>query len=282
MFMNKMTLLSIDQVFGDNKIDIIKKYGTKCGITDFSILLDGFVLNDFHVNNGFSLIDRTGMWLSQTPYNDDNVYIVDHRGCKNYTNNIKRQSGGRPVLLWDSIFEFYNKFSQDNIIEVEYCEYPQEVVNDDLSYKLEVLYGINELEETGKVYTTDCSRDCNSNAKFMARDFIEYIFEGKKYIRFATEKSYSNGNLLSDGRKIYPNYVYWVRVDPIVWIIDLKNHDILSKNILFSGIQFNNYNKINTCFEDSDIYYFLNEVFSKNIIPIQKNNKKLVRSLNYY
>ena len=37
--MNDFTFLTEKQVFGDNRLEIFEKYGTKCAITDFSILL---------------------------------------------------------------------------------------------------------------------------------------------------------------------------------------------------------------------------------------------------
>ena len=42
------TFLDEEQVFGDKQLDIIKKYGTKCAITDFSILLGGYVSEDYY------------------------------------------------------------------------------------------------------------------------------------------------------------------------------------------------------------------------------------------
>ena len=39
--MNNFTFLTDEQIYGNNKLDIISRYGTKCAITDFSILLRG-------------------------------------------------------------------------------------------------------------------------------------------------------------------------------------------------------------------------------------------------
>ena len=267
----EVTLLNKDQVFG-NQIDIIKKYGSKACITDFSILLDGFVLNNYHVFNGFSLKDRTGMWITKSSYDNNNIYIVDHRGCRDIKNNLGRQCGGRPVLLWNNDDNFYN-----DIYESNFGEYPQTIANVNISNKLSALYEMGELEETGKFYTLDSSHDKGSNAKFMGRDFIEYELNGHKYIRFVTDNSYCNGNLLSDGRKIYANNVYWVNIEPITWIVDSKNKLALSKNILFAGIQYNNYDKDNCKFEDSDFYKYLFDVFLSDIVPSKINNKQLVK-----
>ena len=278
MFMNKLTFLTKGQVFGANKIDIIKQYGSKCSISDFAILLDGFVLNSYHVFGGYGLEDRTGMWFTKSSYNSNSVFIVDHRGCKNITDNLRRQCGARPVLLWDSFNSHLKDKLKQNIFEIEHGEYPQCIVSESFSRKLELLYDLNELNCTGKIYTLDSARKINSNALFMARDFVEYEYEGKKYIRFVTDNSYCNGNLLSDGRKIYPNYVYWIKVEAIKWIIDLDMNIGLSKNILFSGIQYNNYNKSNSNFEESDIYIFMNEIFINDIIPSKNKSKKLIKN----
>ena len=82
----EITLLDKDYIFGNSQIDIIKKYGSKASISDFSILLDGFVLNNYHIFNGYSLKDRTGMWFTKSSYNENFVYIVDHRGYKDIKN----------------------------------------------------------------------------------------------------------------------------------------------------------------------------------------------------
>ena len=268
----EVTLLNKDQVFGNEKIDIIKKYGSKACITDFSILLDGFVLNSYHVFNGYSLKDRTGMWLTKSSYDRDNIYIVDHRGYRDIKNKLGRQCGGRPVLLWNNEFSFNNE-----ICEVNFGEYPQSVANESISLELSNLYEIDELRKTGKIYTLDSSHNSNSNAKFMARDFVEYELNGHKYIRFIVDNSYCQGNFLSDGKKIYPHNVYWINVEPITWIVDYKNNLAISKYILFSGIQYNCYDKDNNIFADSCIYNYLNDIFLNDIVPSKINNKQLVK-----
>ena len=270
--MEKITFLTKDQVFGDDKIDIIKQYGSKCSITDFAILLDGFVLNNTFTG-GFSLDKRTGMWFTSSFYDENNAFIVDNRGCKSVISNIKRQCGGRPVLLWDFLSFHY----QNNIYEIKYGEYPQNIVGFKENTVLESLYKQGLLNEKDKTYTIDQPHNSYSNAKFMAREFTQYEYNNQKYIRFVTGNSYCNGNVLSDGSKIIPNSVYWIKVEPITWIMDINNGMMLSKNILFAGIQFNNYDKINTNFIESDIYSFLNEIFIKDIESTYSNNKQLVK-----
>ncbi len=277
--MKKLILPTIDQIYGSQKISIFSKYGTRSTISDFSILKDGFVSNNFYVNGGYSLISRTGMWYTQTIKDDNNVHVVDHRGYKTSISNLKRQCGIRPVLLCDEIVEeMHFRALEPDLVEFQYGEYPFIIADERTSRKMELLYHLDLLEKTGKIYVTDTSRSSvDSNAIFMATDYDEYFFEGNKYIRLETLDSYCNVNILSDGQNIHSQGIYWVKVKPIVWIMDLKTDFTISKDILLAGIQFNNYNKTNSCFSDSDIYAYLNNIMINNIEPSLVRQKCLVR-----
>ena len=50
--MNNFTFLTDEQIFYDDQLDILKKYGRKCAITDFSILLGGYVTENFYTSEG--------------------------------------------------------------------------------------------------------------------------------------------------------------------------------------------------------------------------------------
>ncbi len=51
--MSDFTFLTEEQIFGSNQIDVIKKRGTKAAISDFSILLGGWV-SDYHIDSDSS------------------------------------------------------------------------------------------------------------------------------------------------------------------------------------------------------------------------------------
>lgn len=277
--MKKLILPTIDQVYGSQKNVIFSKYGTRSTISDFSILKDGFVSNNFYINGGYSLISRTGMWFTQSIKDDNSVYVIDHRGYKKSFSNLKRQCGIRPVLLCDEIVEeMHFRSLASDIVEFQYGEYPFVIFDWRTSEKLELLFNMDLLEKTGKTYVTDTSRsNVDSNAVFMATEYDEYIFEGNKYIRLETLDSYCNVNYLSDGRNIRSLGIYWLKVKPIVWIMDLKTDFIISKDILLAGLQFNNYNKTNSSFSESDMYSYLNNIMVYNIEPSLVNQKHLVR-----
>ena len=60
--MTDFTFLTDEQIFGNDKLDIIKKYGRKCAITDFSILLGGYVSGAYYTSEGNTRKDLTGWW----------------------------------------------------------------------------------------------------------------------------------------------------------------------------------------------------------------------------
>ena len=140
----------------------------------------------------------------------------------------------------------------DEIIEVEYGWYPQTVLNFEDSLLLEEELKLGNLKTTGKTYTTDSTFYFNRWSGFTSAEYIEYAYEGNKYVRFIANEN-SEGGALSDGRKIKKGEAYWVKVEPIVWLVD-KDADIaLSKKLLFSGMQYSNNQKFNDTFKKSDI-----------------------------
>jgi len=74
-FMIKLTLLEISRIFGEKALSIFEKYGTKAAITDFAILLGGYV-SDFTVNDSNQLKDRTGWYWTKTDYNKTDARAV--------------------------------------------------------------------------------------------------------------------------------------------------------------------------------------------------------------
>ena len=70
------TFLTEEQIFGIDKLEIFEKYGTKCEITDFAILLGGYENLDYYTSEGISKEYRTGKWWTKTSFKN-NIYAVD-------------------------------------------------------------------------------------------------------------------------------------------------------------------------------------------------------------
>lgn len=78
----------------------------------------------------------------------------------------------------------------------------------------------------------------------------------------------NNGYTLSDGRTISSPNGYWIKVEPIEWLVDEENDIAITKKIIVSGIQFDlSLTQNNTTFEETNIKKYLDNHLIKDIIP---------------
>ena len=275
--MVELTIPSLDQI---NNLEVFKKYGEEASITDFSILLGGYVNNSYYTKEGNTLEDRTGFYWTRIDDGDNYDYVVFWYNYDFYRRVDSRYGGARPVLPYSSISNISQNITkiEDGILEVEYGEYPQKAVSKDLQQKLEVLYKNNNLNKTGKTYTTDSRKYDEYDKAFQTQIHIEYEYNGKKYIRVKANSCFGGSEFdLSNGEKYRDGYYVWVEVSPIKWIVDEKEDIAVTKNLIFSGIQFNREKNYKGNFKSTDMYKFLNEIFIKDIIPSKKDLEEIVR-----
>ena len=267
------TFLTEEQCFGDKQLDILKKYGTKCAITDFSILLGGYVARDYYTSEGNTRKDRTGWWWAKTPY-IKSTCVANGNGDSYRANVYVRCIGARPALTYSEVSSVFSNGvrGRNGILEVEYGEYPQTIVDEIYSRELESAYNNASLRTTGKNYTTDSVRIRDIDIHFKARTHAEYEYNGKKYIRFVGDSN-CDGEILSDGRIIQEGTAYWIEVEPIKWMIDERTNIALSKKLIFSGVQFNFEESYNGNFSTTDIKKYMDTHFSKDIIPSKVNTE---------
>ena len=265
--MNNFTFLTDEQIFGNNQLDIISRYGTKCAITDFSILLGGYVTSYYYTSEGNARKDRTGWWWTKSSDGDNDAIVVSKSGDRSWFNVSKRSGGYRPALPYSSIQSISSNGLRgaNGIKEIEYGEYPQTIVDENYSRELERAYNNRSLGTTGKNYTTDSVRYQDTDTSFRARTHTEYEYNGSKYIRFVGDLN-CEGEVLSDGRTIETGQAYWVRVEPITWLVDERANIALSKKLIFSGLQFKNRRDYKGDFDRTDIKQFMDNYFSKEIV----------------
>ncbi len=249
---NEITLLSEEQVFGSNKIDVIEQLGGKCAITDFAILLGA---------------GTTDMWYLLSSDGDGHVCSVLKDGSYASACAGTRSGGIRPVLPFSDISDISKNEvrGSSGFLEVEYGEYPQYVVDDaNLRRSLYRAFASGLLKKTGKYYTTDSRRwDANSKS-FKEKKHYEYEYGYKKYVRVKSNR-FENDYKLNRKLEDYPNEFIWVEVAPITWYVDEKSKLLVSKKLLASGIRFCNDGEYNGDFKTTEMYMFLNKYFAKDI-----------------
>jgi len=164
----------------------------------------------------------------------------------------------------------------NGVLEVEYGEYPQDVVVDEEALVLEGLYNDKKLRKTGKEYTF--YRRIKGTNDYEVETYTEYLHNGKKYIRYISDAVDSK---LSDNRKVVKDKAYFVEVKPLKWIIGEEKDIALAKEVFFAGVPYRRTG--NYDFTQSSIKRFMNECLEKDIVPsqIKKQGRKVnVRFLN--
>ncbi len=278
--MSEFTFLTKEQIDILDGDGIFYKHRKAANITDFAILLGGYVSENNYLK------ERNGKWWTRSPawkefhktsysfFDEDSpLYSFDEYGGVWYGLHWLRDVGARPAFSISSTISKKRKKELEELEtkEFEYGEYPQTIVNEEYSKELEKLYNSNSLIITGRNYTTDSVKVENTTLPFKAKTHIEYEYNGRQYIRFVCGDfgydylDFSNVNL-SDGRKLERGKAYWVAVEPIVWLLDIKADIAFSKKLIFSGVQFENNFDYYGDFEKSNIKKFMDKYLSEEIV----------------
>lgn len=264
--MENLILLDIDQILGDKELNIFKKYGTKCEITDFAVVTAANVTNDIFKVSSDEINKRTCSWWSSSSSTFQNVCIIAESGKEFSFTSSERHGAVRPALPYSPDSDFFMEMDVDvneELQEILLGEYPQTVVSDSFSATLEELYDAGDLEKTGKIYTTDSRKSSDYDKGFEANQHIEYGYAGSKFIR--TTYLGMDKVMLSNEREIEQNEELWIRIEPVKWIIDTENNIMLTEKAILSGIQFNNKNKYYGDFENTDIKKFMDKYLIRDL-----------------
>ena len=267
--MSKFTFLTQEQCFESDKLDILEKRGTKAAITDFSILLGGWV-SSYHVDNDSSLEGRTGYYWTKTDDGESYARVVYVTGDRTYYDVYERNGGARPALPFSSISSIptngeSGKRARDGILEVEYGYYPQKAVSRDMQERLERAYRSGSISKTRNTYTTDSRKYDAYDEKFLAKQHEEYEYNGKRYVRIEvnsgkSQYTLSNGENYRDGDNV------WVEVSPVKWLVDERAKVMLTDKLIFSGVQFNHTRDYHTRdFDKTDIKTFMDRYLSRDL-----------------
>lgn len=270
------TFLTIEQIdlYGDKPIEIIKKKGAKAVISDFSIFLCGGLYSaDFiDTDKGMERLEnRTGPYWTHD--SKGYVYKVCPTGCFENSSPDCREVAARPALPFSSIQSISTTVvcGNDGILEVEFGEYPQKAVSKDFGIILDSNLSMGRLKETGKTYMTDSAPESDwDECEFQPRELIEYEYGGKKYVRAQVVRGgdvFGRDLSLSNGETYYEGDFAWFEVSPIRWYVDKQNDIALSKDLIFAGVQFIGNLNYNGNFKETYIKKFMDEYFSKDIIP---------------
>jgi hypothetical protein len=283
--MNNFTFLTQEQCFKNDKLDIFEKRGTKAAITDFSVLLGGWVWE--HAENDSSLEGRTGCYWTKSDDGDTNARVVEDDGSSCRRNVQKRYIGARPALPFSSIGSIPTngesvKRARDGILEVEYGYYPQKAVSKDMQERLERAYRSESISKTRNIYTTDSVDHNKDDTSFQPQTHQEYEYNGKRYVRVKANSYYDGYDFtLSNDEQYRDGDNVWVEVQPVKWLVDEKSRMMITEKIIFAGVQFNKERNYHTRdFDRTDIKTFMDRYLSKDLVQSRSMLKQTRTSSN--
>lgn len=247
----------------DERLHVIKEYGSFCPITDFAKVIGagyktiigssipslfkdsisvGRTYNDNTQYNKKSLYDdrfNTYDGDSDLSWNSrfDGGAIIDNRygmpGIRPMIEDAKMFDGEMPEIKEKSFTKHSytpiepSKFRtlKVNYKYIEYGEYPQWIVMENESI-LEEKYLNGELEETGKIYKIPEVKDKYAEDSYY--EAKEYTFNGKKYVQIQVTDPVT----LSNKKKYNKGDYVWIEVSPVKWLFDEETHILISEFIL--------------------------------------------------
>lgn len=263
----ELTLLTAEQIWGsenEEQLEVLRKYGTGSAATDLAILKGVYTFCDLCYTDLYQPYERKAMYWTSTPNDKESVIICTSKGTEENWQKGNRNAGIRPVLNSEKIFkDLYSKrkLGENDTFEVEYGEYPQMLADKKTQILLENIYLLEQLKKedqrskikkTGKSYTFDSlpAYGVNCDRQIMPVSYDEFSYNNQKYIR------------------IWENCdrYLWVKVEPIIWLVDEKTKSLISKKILLSGIRFAPRLSDNADFAKSDMKYYFDNFMNYEIL----------------
>lgn len=279
-----VTFLKEDQIWGDDALDVMKKYGTAVALTDLTVILGGYMNSADGTKTSEGEISCVS-WTASSVYRC--LRCVSFKGDSDLSCTRERIISVRPALPPSET----SKISPSEagtiagIRVAEYGEYPQTVADERTSEKLERLHNSRSFRLTGKNYTFDSvdvdPNDRNSkdtpfkvttyqeiDTPFKAISHREYEMDGKRYIR-VLGRPFNNNSKLSTGERVKKGKPYWLEVQPIEWLMD-RSGTMVAKKCLFAGIQFDTNGYYDGDFSKTTMKHYLDTYFAKEMEPTER------------
>ena len=258
--MNNDIFLTQNQLYDDTALDVIKKRKPNAVITDYAIILGGYVSN---FDDGSNLKYRIGSYFTGS-YNESSVGIVYDDGKNYYTSLKRRDTGIRLVMPFKDKIPSNNGIvleKPDGVLEVEYGYYPQDTVTIKLEEELNNKFLNNNIRVTGNIHLFDFDGNITTTEVYELNE-KRFVFVKANFYR--NRNSYKLSN-----EKIYKNGSYvWIEVKTIKWLIDKSSNLMIMEKILFEGVSFEDAN-------DFINKYLKNEMFNvENVQMVDVTNDK--------
>jgi len=300
----KVTIPTLEQVIGENALQIFKLFGTRAAPTDLAALQYCWVFPQDKTTEK----KRSGTYYIHldNPSNLMDAPVISSTGERGYLYLSNQQGGVRPLIpasetayLTPTSVRKLGIRGKGSVQIATFGEYPQKIADSKTQKQLNTLffaglklrnysYARNSHTVTFSAsfqegsYTAHDSPLRRIHRKFTMNDRVPnsydvsplprtypvYRLEDKKYIQFFPHKTGDN-IILPDGNQIsHPKTHIWLEVTPLEWIVD-PSGSWVAKDIVLSNIKMEDkpFQQRTGLFEKSSLYAFLNDTFAKEILP---------------
>ena len=228
-----------------------------------------------------NLIDITKVDGFEKPkshdYRTDYAILLGSEYCDGHNIHEFIKMDGRKIdftpIVSTKIIEKLGNLKKDNDSKSIYLgEFPKSVVDKKLYCKLEENYRNNEIRSTEKKYSIfkNLSNRSDELDIFM---LDEYEFEDNKYVRLIPDSRLLDKYCeqeLSDGSVAEIDKVYWLKVEPVMWIKSLDENYYITKNRIFTASTQNFSYNCKKEIDSTNIEGYLNQIFIWDLFTIDE------------
>ena len=272
----KLTILTQEQVYGDNKLNIFDVINPRAAVSDTAILRGAYVSDDYVVANDNSLSGRTGYyWLQNSEKNSGirGVYCMGDYCCDWHDG---RYCGIRAALPYSQIKNFSHtiKTRPNGLEEITYGYYTGTAVNKSQQIELENAYhfGFSKSIGIGCTFDNGCGED------FLPEKQEYFEYNGEIYARIRANSHYSNF-ILSNGEEYKDGDYVWVKVEPVIWLKHPLDDIMISEKELIAGVRFGKrYRDYKGDFNTTKLKWFLDNYLSRDILSLYELKKDINKS----
>ena len=197
----KSTILTEEQVYGPNKLNIFNVINPRAAVSDTAILRGAYI-SDYHVDNDSSLGGRTGYYWLQNSDEDGDACVVIENGTRRWKRCYKRNGGVRAALPYSQIKNLPHtiKTRSDGLEEITYGYYTGRAVDSIIQPILEAAYNFKTLKILGVGCTFDSRRHDAYDEDFLPEKQEYFEYNGEVYARIRANSCYNNTKfILSNG-----------------------------------------------------------------------------------
>ncbi len=282
MKLKNYSILSLNQIFGNGKLDVFNRYGSEAEVTDYVISrgVEAYpLLNKYFAEKKTKvdspLLNKTicDYWTS-TKASESVSKLYTYGRLEQHPDVAWSDNNGvRIVVPFEEIKDevessYTENFGKGDVTTVIYGEYPQKLVSLQEKIGLNQLYEKNQLKPTGKKYSAWGYRSelyyDGVERSFERDEYTEYEYEGIKFVR-AKKSVFENGS----------DRIVWAIVEPVEWLIDEKSGLAITKKCIVGGIPLNRKGILLGNFMNTLVQDFIENEFYTDItnMDLDKNSR---------